>query len=345
MTYPPPSDPPPPEDPTLPAPPGPYPPTPAFPADPDGPPTAPIAGAAYPMPATRQFEPPPNSGAPSSGAPGYGPPGSGPPGSGPPGSSAPGYEPPSYDPAGYPPPAGAMPGYPPPGATPPGYAPPPYGPPGSAPPGYGPPGATPPGYGPPGATPPGYGPPGGAGPMYPQQQPGYPMPFAPPKPPRKRNGPLIALVVVIGLLLCGGTVTAGVLAVNAAVDKTKEVVDENLPDIPEIPALPTDLPTDAPYNGDGREIAVVYEVTGDGPADLTYVEHGSQTPKQIKDAQLPWKLETKLNAPALVSITAFRSGSNAGALSCRATVDGNEVSAREASGTFAIVSCTEFQID
>ena len=76
-------------------------------------------------------------------------------------------------------------------------------------PAYGPPqGYPPPGYaaappGPGGPPPPGYG------------QPGY---GPPPRPPKKSNAPLIAVILAVAVLLCGGAATAGVLVVNNVKD-------------------------------------------------------------------------------------------------------------------------------
>jgi hypothetical protein len=199
-----------------------------------------------------------------------------------------------------------------------------------------------------------YGPAGPGG-----MQPGYP----PPGPPHRRsNTPLIALILAVTVLLCGGAVTAGVLVVNAVTDRAKEAIEPitnptlpalptDLPDLPtEIPDLPTGvptLPTDLPNlpGNSGKEIDVVYEVTGDGPVEILYTEKLGEVPKRISNAKLPWKVKVTMKGAALVSVTAVRSGTDNGTVSCRATVDGVEVAQRTREGTFASAPCTKVVLE
>jgi hypothetical protein len=192
------------------------------------------------------------------------------------------------------------------------------------------------GYGPP---PPGYGPP------------------APGPAPRKSNGPLVAVIVAVALLLCGGVATAGVLVVRNVSDKAKEAVKPiteptfpalptDVPNLPtDLPSLPTDvpgLPTDLPgLPGAGKDVSVTYTVKGDGPADVVYTENLGDGPKKANSVKLPWKITAKLTGALLVSVTAVRSGEDDGDISCQATVDGKTVVKKSASGPFAAVSCTK----
>jgi hypothetical protein len=277
--------------------------------DPQAPPTTPLS-----PPPLSPWAPPPADATPTSGLPR------------PPGPAGP------YPPTPQPPPA-APPGPPgPPGPAHPGqpYLGQPY--PGQPYPGQphpGPPYPGPPHQGPPGGYPPG---------------PGYPPPA---RPPRRNNGPLVALVVVIALLLCGGTVTAGVMIVNAARNKAQDVV-AGLPTAgPELPALPTELPTDlptfAPDVEDATPATVVYEVTGDGPVDLHYTD-GSGSSKREKGVKLPWRKEFTDSDAALLSVMASRATfDKKGSLTCRATVDGVEVAKRTVEGKFLLVSCVKYQ--
>jgi hypothetical protein len=296
---------------------------------------------------------------------------SSPPSSGPPALSSP---PPAYQPPGYQPPEPRPPTYQP------GYAQPVYpqpeqpGPapayPATAPfpayqgeqpgqpvaPGY-PPG---PGYPPPG---PGY-PPAGqggyqAGPAYPAGPPGYNpaqpgYPGQPPNVTRRSNVPIVAVIVAVALLLCGGIAVAGVLIVRSITEKAQEAIDSipTEPPKPNLPTefptgLPTDLPTDLPglpglpTDGTGRTITVVYEVTGSGTADISYVEKLGETPKQAKGVKLPWRKEVSMTGATLVLVTAYRSGSGSGLLGCTATVDGEEVAKRSAEGSYAVATCTK----
>jgi hypothetical protein len=204
-----------------------------------------------------------------------------------------------------------------------------------------------PGYGPP----PGYPPPGYPPPGYPGQPP-YPGPPAPR--PRKSKLPIVAVLVAITLLLCGGVATAGVLIARNVADRAEKAVEpiNQLPTaVPEIPDLPTELP-DLPSlpagpGLDGRQISVTYEVSGEGQASqILYVEKLGEAPKRLENVDLPWKVTTRMETPALVSVVAMRIGDAEGTISCRALVDGAEVKQRTSSAsTVATASCTHFAID
>jgi hypothetical protein len=232
------------------------------------------------------------------------------------------------------PPTTPFPAYQPPHPMPPGTAP---GPPGTAP---GPPGTAP---GPPGTAP---GPPGTA--------PGPPAP-------RRSNVPLIAVIVAVTLLLCGGTAVAGVLAVQTLAHRAKEAaepltrvpaVPTDLPIMPtELPTMPTDLsgipglPTDEngnPYLPDGSTtVTVRYEVTGDGPADITYIDKLGGAPKRVEHAALPWRMELSMSGMALVSVVAVRTDTSDGSIACTATVDDEQVAKNQSEGSYAVATCSK----
>jgi len=276
------------------------------------------------------------------------------------GTSEPGPpHPPSFTPGSAPLPQPPNPDYPPTSefpATPTDQFPPPaYTPPGYAQPGYAPPEYGQSGYAPPEYAQPGYPPPEYAQPSYPPQQP-YPGPAG--RPPRKSKLPIVAVLVAITLLLCGGVATAGVLIARNVADRAEKAIEPitNLPSAaPQIPDLPTqlpDLPTELPSlpaapGLDGRQISVTYEVSGEGKASqILYVEKLGDGAKRIENVDLPWKFTTKMETPALVSVIAMRIGSSEGTISCRALVDGAEVKQRTSSAsTVATASCTHFAID
>jgi Mycobacterium membrane protein len=261
-----------------------------------------------------------------------------------------GYPPTSQFPAvqdAYPPPPGSY------GTQPPGgydSSQPSYGTPSQ--PGYGTP--PPAGYGPPqpgyGSEQPGYGPPGYGPP------PGYGAP--PPRPPKRSNTPLVAVLIAVTLLLCAGGVTSAVLLVNRATDKAKEAIDslptavptEDVPDLPDdlptdlptLPTLPTDLPTGIPNApGKGAAMKVEYEITGDGPVEIVYMEELGKDPKRVRNASLPWRKKVTLHGAALISVVAVRGSTTEGTISCRATVDGKEVAQKTRTGTFITTSCSK----
>ena len=217
---------------------------------------------------------------------------------------------------------------------------------------------------------------------YPPPQPypgGYPPPypgqpgFAPPAP-RRSNTPLIALIAVVSLLLCGGVVTSGVLIYRNVAGEVKEAagpildptpaptrptptqaqptelpdwpgLPTDLPGLPTaLPGLPTDLPglpTDLPGIDEGAEFEVTYEVTGDGPAEIFYTEQLGTTPKLVGDVKLPWKITTRMTGVAFVSVSARRLEGGPGNISCRATVDGKEVAKQTTDGERATTTCTK----
>ena len=196
-------------------------------------------------------------------------------------------------------------------------------------------------YAPPGYAPDyghGYPPPAYAGP------PGYGQPPAAPPPPRKSNVPIIAVILAVTLLLCGGIATAGVLVARNVTNKAKEVVG-NLPTaLPELPLMPTDLPTVPP--GLERTITVTYEVSGDGPVGIVYLEKLGDAPVRLENVKLPWKFTAEVQTPAVLSVVAIRAGTAEGTVSCTALVDGDEVKQHTSGeGNFATASCTYFALD
>jgi hypothetical protein len=145
-----------------------------------------------------------------------------------------------------------------------------------------------------------------------------------------------------------------VLAINRAKDRAAEAL-KPITD-PTFPAFPGEDPTDDPTDDDGQStddpavpdpgatgktITVEYEITGDGPATIIYAEKLGDSPKRVENADLPWKLEVTMQGAALISVTGIRTGSSDGSISCRATVDGDEVAQRTRDGMFASANCTK----
>ncbi|WP_189079627.1 MmpS family transport accessory protein [Mangrovihabitans endophyticus] len=169
------------------------------------------------------------------------------------------------------------------------------------------------------------------------------------------------MIIAVTVLLCGGTVTAAVIGYQMVRDRVSEAVEPiTEPTLPEPggnpaePGWPTGLPSDLPGlptdlpnlpDGNGQPYEVVYEVTGDGPAEIIYTEDVSQTPKRVREVDLPWKVTTTMQGPSMVSVTAIRSGVDSGTIKCRATVDGEEVAQKTREGTFATVSCLKFIVE
>ncbi|HET9518051.1 MAG TPA: MmpS family transport accessory protein [Actinoplanes sp.] len=227
-----------------------------------------------------------------------------------------------------------------------------------------PPAPQPPGQYQPAPQPPGQYQPGqpyAAAQAYPPGPPSMP-PYHPGSPgkapaPRRSNGPLIAVVVAVSLLLCGGTAVAGVLITRNVAARAKAAVDQlptELPALPtELPVLPTELPTtpeNEPGSGlddiaPGKTKTVVYEVTGNGRADITYTAKLGESPQQVTGARLPWRKTVTIEGSTYVSVIALRSGVTSGKIACRTTVDGEEAVSRSAEGRFAVVNCGKLVMD
>ncbi|MFM6975139.1 MAG: MmpS family transport accessory protein [Agromyces sp.] len=93
---------------------------------------------------------------------------------------------------------------------------------------------------------------------------------------------------------------------------------------------------------------VVYEVTGDGAADISYSTFNSDSmgSDEVKSAALPWTKSFTLEADnpiAELNMYALSAiGSDATTtLSCKITVDGAVVAEQTASGAFSAVSCLQ----
>jgi hypothetical protein len=163
------------------------------------------------------------------------------------------------------------------------------------------------------------------------QPPAYQPPHGPPgPPPRKSSAPLIAVIVAVALLLCGGAVTAGILAIRNVADRANEAVApiKNLPTtVPDLPGVPTELPT-----AEGRTVKVTYEVTGDGPAEILYLTKLGEKPTVLDEVKLPWRFSAEVETPVLLSVSATRVDPSEGTITCRTLVDGKEVK-KNTSGT------------
>jgi hypothetical protein len=152
---------------------------------------------------------------------------------------------------------------------------------------------------------------------------------------------IIAVVAAVVLLLCGGVAVTAVIAFK----RTADAVNNALPSVaPSLPDLPSDGPSlPGPAGGDpAGEVPVVYEVTGDGPARITWFD-GTLGPKTAERATLPWRMEVKLPHGRLpATVIATRDGIDNGSINCRVLVNGKETVNRQKSGPVALVNCSDF---
>ncbi|WP_329107219.1 MmpS family transport accessory protein [Micromonospora sp. NBC_01699] len=249
------------------------------------------------------------------------------------GTSPTSHAPPTASPTGYAPPTAAPTGYAPPTAAPTGYAPTGYVVPGAYSTGY----APPPGY-PTGDPPlPGY-------PTDPSAA-GYPPPAwaGTPAPVRGRtNTGLVAVVVVLAVLLCGG---AGV-AVAGLLNWRGSTGPAAAPTLPPNggaggPVLPAPSEPD-PTVRTGRQ--VVYQVSGDGPAEVSYLEYPNM-PRQLGTTTLPWRVEFTMPDPGVVTVLAIRSEADPGKITCTILVDGEAVTTNSATGPHATTTCAALTLN
>ncbi|WP_033346466.1 MmpS family transport accessory protein [Catenuloplanes japonicus] len=185
--------------------------------------------------------------------------------------------------------------------------------------------------------------------------------------PSRSLTPIIAIIVAAVILLCVGTAVAGVLVFDQARDA---VTTDKSPD--PAPPPPTDeptgrpAPTGAPKTDDpfplptgipnipdlipsgvalraDADAKVVYEVTGEGNAVLTYTSEGSS--HTDGPANLPWRKEFTLGADTpLLSVNALHFGTSSSELTCRITLDGKEIVKRSVSGNATTASCLQLVV-
>lgn len=181
-----------------------------------------------------------------------------------------------------------------------------------------------PGYGQPGGPPSGGPPRGGYG------QPTGQWPPQPPAPKKSRKWPwfvggAVLLVILIAAIGGGGSSTP----------------------TGSTGAAPTAAPSSSAPAGGGSTGAsssapassgVVYEVTGSGRA--TSISYGSDGGiSQANGERLPWTESAEAaDGFGIYSLTAQSSGS--GEITCRITVDGEEIARQTSRGQYAVVSCS-----
>jgi len=170
--------------------------------------------------------------------------------------------------------------------------------------------------------------------------------LGPPVPRRRSNGPLLAVVITLAVLLTGGTVTMCALLgrtedPNTTTTDTTRDTETPRPELT-TPAAEASETYGSGDSGDGTGEKVVYEVTGDGPVSIVFLKEDGVTPERAGDTDLPWRKQLTLaDDAALVTVTAIRSGGGDGSIQCRITIDGKEVAKKSASGTFATATCTK----
>jgi hypothetical protein len=174
---------------------------------------------------------------------------------------------------------------------------------------------------------------GGQNPAYGAPQAGYGQPTGqwpppPPAPKKSRKWPWIVGGVVLLIVLISAINSGGSPAPTGATG-----------------AAPSAAPSSAPSAaGGGAESSapaasgVVFEVTGSGRAtSISYGTNGGVS--QANGERLPWTESVEASDGfGVYSLTAQSNGS--GEITCRITVDGEEIARQTSTGQYAVVSCS-----
>lgn len=131
-----------------------------------------------------------------------------------------------------------------------------------------------------------------------------------------RHPAVIAVVVTAVLLLCYAGWAAGSVWVIYATEGSPEAARPGTSATPSGPRPTTTAP---------RHAVIVYEVTGEGRADINYLDPSGSTPTTLSDTRLPWRIELPRQPVRLASVTIYRSEDTSGPIRCRLLVDGREV--------------------
>ncbi|MCO1598318.1 MmpS family protein [Micromonospora sp. RHAY321] len=191
--------------------------------------------------------------------------------------------------------------------------------------GYPPSGWAPAGHGPSGWPPPGYPPP--------YLYPGYPQGGPPSGGNGRMVGIVVAVVAAVTLALCGCLCAAGPLIGLLAPDPVAEDPYDDGPFDDDRWSPPTTAPTTTaptpskkpitrPTSGPAP-VTVVYEITGNGEADISYYDAESDL-IHVDRAKLPWRTTIRTSGQSRVMVEAIWSDiDNNGPLDCTLTMTGS----------------------
>ncbi|MFK3981182.1 MmpS family transport accessory protein [Micromonospora sp. NPDC050397] len=162
----------------------------------------------------------------------------------------------------------------------------------------------------------------------------------PAEPVRRRAGTgLVALVAVVAALLCGGLgVTGALLVTRLGSDSPRSASTEPPSGQGGGPAVPSTTEPSAPDPSQFAGPRVSYQVVGDGPVQINYLEYPN-FPRQVDALALPWQVEFAMPEPGVVTVLAIRASLEPGEITCRIVVDGEEVVRNTATGPYATATC------
>jgi hypothetical protein len=159
----------------------------------------------------------------------------------------------------------------------------------------------------------------------------------------RNNMPLVAVIVAAALLLCGGTVVTGVLVARQFISRVNSAPPSASGGQP---SARSDTSAPTATKSSDTPPSVVYEVTGNGPANITYLDESGIWTKTENNVRLPWRLETRPDRVTVLSLIAIRTGdgSSSSKVACRALLNGREIVKNSGSGRFGTASCYSYSI-
>ncbi|MFI6260854.1 MmpS family transport accessory protein [Micromonospora sp. NPDC051006] len=172
-------------------------------------------------------------------------------------------------------------------------------------------------------------------------------PARPPAGERRTRRPATGLILVVALLLCGGVGLGGYAllrpddqpqAAAPADDPRHEDDDAAAASTAAPEPTSSTRPATTPSTGPGRS-SVVYEVTGQGRADILYYDANGER-VWLDAARLPWRASIRTDQPDRVMVQASRTkDSGQRPIACSVTVDGGEPLTEETTSTGWRASC------
>jgi Mycobacterium membrane protein len=184
---------------------------------------------------------------------------------------------------------------------------------------------------------------------------GWPPPYGEPageqRPARDGRFTTVALSVFTAVVVAVcGCLGVGSLLFNLPPDRHEDpVAEEPQQDAPATPdeegsepskpdPTPTRKPASTPSNGPGR-IAVVYDVTGQGPADIQYHDADGYL-IQLEGVRLPWHRKISTDDPSQAYVMANKADDRGGrTIACSLTVNGGRPVTESADDGGWRVSC------
>jgi hypothetical protein len=151
------------------------------------------------------------------------------------------------------------------------------------------------------------------------------------------------VIVAAAVLLCGGTVVTGVLLAQRFTNP-KNSGSSLVSGAQPTPASASRGP--ATEGSSYTSGSVVYEVTGDGRVNITYLEESGIWTTTKTNVRLPWRIELHPDRLTVLSLVAIRpgNGNSSSKVTCRALVNGREIVKNSGQGRYGAASCYSYSV-